>query len=51
MIRLKDKYQDHDNRVKEILKETFEFKNKKAAVLINDVNYWTFGRYSGGLLR
>ena len=43
MIELKDKYIAHDNEVKEILKETFEFRNKNAAVVINDVNYWTFG--------
>ena len=43
MIELKEKYRAHDNEVKEVLKETFEFKNKYAAVVINDVNYWTFG--------
>jgi uroporphyrinogen-III decarboxylase len=43
MIKLRERYREHDNRVKETLKEAFEFKNKKAAVVINDVNYWTFG--------
>jgi hypothetical protein len=43
MIKLKDQFKDHDSTVKEKLKEVFEFKNKKAAVVINDINYWTFG--------
>ena len=47
MVELKDKYRAHDDEVKQVLKETFEFRNKNAAVMINDVNYWTFGDYLG----
>ena len=43
MIKLKDQFKDHDSITKEKLKEVFDFKNKKAAVVINDINYWTFG--------
>jgi hypothetical protein len=43
MTHLKEKYLEHDERARNLLKETFEFKNKKATVLIDDVNYWTFG--------
>jgi len=43
MIELKEKYEEHDNKAKAILGEVFKFKNKNAAVVINDVNYWTFG--------
>ena len=43
MIKLKDQFKGHDSTVKEKLKEVFEFRNKKAAVVINDINYWTFG--------
>ncbi len=43
MTHLKEKYSEHDERARSMLKETFEFKNKKATVLIDDVNYWTFG--------
>ena len=43
MIKLKDQFKDHDSTTKEKLKEVFDFKNKKAAVVINDINYWTFG--------
>jgi uroporphyrinogen-III decarboxylase len=43
MIQLRDKYRPHDDHVKEKLRETFEFRNKEASFVINDVNYWTFG--------
>jgi hypothetical protein len=43
MNQLKEKFQKKDNVSKAILEEVFEFKNKQAAVVINDVNYWTFG--------
>jgi hypothetical protein len=43
MIQLREKYRPHDESVKDKLKETFEFRNKRAAFVINDVNYWTFG--------
>jgi hypothetical protein len=43
MIKLKDKFKDHDNWAKEQLKNAFEFANKEAAILVDDVNYWTFG--------
>ena len=43
MIKLKDQFKGHDSTVKEKLKEVFEFRNKKAVVVINDINYWTFG--------
>jgi hypothetical protein len=40
---LKEQYSEHDESARDMLKETFEFKNKRATVLIDDVNYWTFG--------
>ena len=40
---LSEKYRPHDEWAKEKLKETFEFRNKGAAFIINDANYWTFG--------
>lgn len=43
MIRLAQKYGAHDSAAKSVLKEVFEFRNRKAAVVLNDVNYWTFG--------
>ena len=43
MIQLKETFQTHDNKAKELLKEAFEFKNTTAPVIINDVNYWLFG--------
>jgi hypothetical protein len=43
MIRLSERHRVHDARAKRWLREVFEFRNSKAAVVINDVNYWTFG--------
>ena len=43
MIYLKEKFQEKDRASKAKLAEVFEFKNKQAAIVINDVNYWTFG--------
>ena len=43
MIKLREKYLARDDGAKERLKSTFEFCNKGAAFVINDVNYWTFG--------
>jgi len=43
MIELKQEFSEKDKASKEILKGVFEFKNDKSAVLVNDVNYWTFG--------
>jgi len=43
MIKLKDKYREHDEWARSLIRDTFEFKNKRATVIINDVNYWTFG--------
>ena len=43
MITLAQKYGGHDAAAKSTLKEVFEFRNRKAAVVLNDVNYWTFG--------
>jgi hypothetical protein len=43
MIELKKGYEDHDRKARETLDAVFRFTNKKAAVIIDDVNYWTFG--------
>lgn len=43
MIELRKEFQKKDKVSKEILRTVFEFKNNKAAILVNDVNYWTFG--------
>lgn len=43
MIKLKEQFQKKDAVSKGKLKNVFEFKNSKAAVVVNDVNYWTFG--------
>jgi hypothetical protein len=43
MVELKEKFRPHDEWAKEQLKNAFEFKNREAAILVNDVNYWTFG--------
>jgi hypothetical protein len=43
MIRLKDRYAEHDTHAREQLERTFERRNKHASVVINDANYWTFG--------
>ncbi len=43
MIRLRDTHGTHDDEAKTRLREVFEFRNRKAAAVINDVNYWTFG--------
>ncbi len=43
MIQLRKKFREHDERVKDVLQKTFEFKNTKAPIIINDVNYWLFG--------
>ncbi len=43
MISLRKKYEKHDAAAKAVLMEAFEFRNKRAAVVLNDVNYWTFG--------
>jgi hypothetical protein len=40
---LQAKFREKDHASKLKLREVFEFKNKQAAVAINDVNYWTFG--------
>src|ERR1035437_11070292 len=36
-------WQSRIDRAEAELAETFEFKNKKAAVVVVDSNYWTFG--------
>jgi len=43
MIHLKEQFREHDEQAKAALKETFEFTNTTAPVIINDVNYWLFG--------
>lgn len=43
MIQLQERFKEKDAQSKEKLLRTFQFKNKEAAVIINDVNYWTFG--------
>lgn len=43
MTTLMQKYARHDAAAKSTLKEVFELRNQKAAVVLNDVNYWTFG--------
>ena len=43
MITLREKHAGRDAAAKSKLKEVFEFRNAKAAVVLNDVNYWTFG--------
>jgi hypothetical protein len=43
MIELKEQFQEKDAVSKEKLKSVFDFTNSQAAVVINDVNYWTFG--------
>ncbi len=43
MIELRQEYKDRDAWSRSKLKEAFEFKNKKAPVIINDCYYWTFG--------
>lgn len=43
MIKLRDAYKQRDMESEEKLKDAFEFRNKKAPVIINDVNYWLFG--------
>ncbi len=49
MIELRQKYQDKDASSQSKLKEAFEFKNKKAPVIINDCNYWTFGDHQSDI--
>jgi hypothetical protein len=43
MLKLKKQYQSKDNISEQKLKEAFEFKNKIAPYVVNDVNYWLFG--------
>jgi hypothetical protein len=43
MKNLQEKLRQKDSVSKARLREVFEFRNKLAAVVINDVNYWTFG--------
>jgi uroporphyrinogen-III decarboxylase len=43
MISLAEKFSGHDHAAKDALKDVFEFRNARAAVVLNDVNYWTFG--------
>jgi hypothetical protein len=43
MIELRQEFKDRDAWSQSHLKEAFEFKNKKAPVIIHDCNYWTFG--------
>ncbi len=43
MIHLKEQFKGHDEQAKAALKETFEFTNATAPIIINDVNYWLFG--------
>jgi uroporphyrinogen-III decarboxylase len=43
MTATQQKIAAHDDAAKAALKEAFEFKNRRAAVVLNDVNYWTFG--------
>ncbi len=43
MIAMMENHAGHDAAAKSALKEVFEFRNRKAAVVLNDVNYWTFG--------
>lgn len=43
MVQLQKKFKEQDAQSKEKLLRTFQFKNKEATVIINDVNYWTFG--------
>jgi uroporphyrinogen-III decarboxylase len=43
MLQLQEKLVEKDAQSKDKLLETFEFKNREAAFVINDVNYWTFG--------
>lgn len=49
MITLKAKYSKHDSNVEQILREAFEFKNKRAPIVINDVNYWMFGELNDNI--
>ena len=42
-ITLRETHAAHDAAAKSTLKEVFELTNKRAAVVLNDVNYWTFG--------
>lgn len=43
MFNLRKQHAVHDDRAKSQLEEVFELRNKKAAIVVNDVNYWTFG--------
>jgi uroporphyrinogen-III decarboxylase len=43
MTKLRESCARHDADAKSALKEAFEFRNTRAAVVLNDVNYWTFG--------
>jgi len=43
MLQLRNQLKDKDTTSKERLKEVFEFKNRDPALVVNDVNYWTFG--------
>lgn len=43
MLKLKEAYSKRDEASNALIKETFEFKNKVAPYIINDVNYWVFG--------
>jgi uroporphyrinogen-III decarboxylase len=43
MIRMQNDLRAKDTESKEKLTTVFEYKNDKAPVIINDVNYWTFG--------
>jgi uroporphyrinogen-III decarboxylase len=49
MIKLREKYRERDARAKETLKSVFEFRNKGAAFVVNDANYWTFGELAGNI--
>ncbi|MGA2765046.1 MAG: uroporphyrinogen decarboxylase family protein [Spirochaetia bacterium] len=43
MTTLREKFAKRDAEAKSRLKEVFEFRNTRAAVVLYDVNYWTFG--------
>jgi len=43
VIALREKFAGHDAAARATLKEVFELRNHSAAVVLNDVNYWTFG--------
>ena len=43
MVTIREKHAKRDSTAKAVLREVFEFRNRQAAVVLNDVNYWTFG--------